>query len=192
MIDLNKLLDGDVDLDAEKIGIGLHTSDGKLSISPAALEDVIQKQKIAIGLQEELNQAETAAIDSLARYKFLMFGYWAGIWVHLNRIGRFKNNNPFRDLVMKARQMRDGAEFDAWDPWEGVVRSHKDFQQSTYTGGINELGVSLKDGTGEANFHGPDAWTQAAHFLGFNICPGESDWTGREIPGTSHAAGYPE
>lgn len=33
----------------------------------------------------ELDEAEAKAWDSLSRYKFQMFGYWAGIWVHLNR-----------------------------------------------------------------------------------------------------------
>jgi hypothetical protein len=37
-------------------------------------------------LINELKEAETKAIDSLSRYKFDIFGYWAGIWVHLNRI----------------------------------------------------------------------------------------------------------
>ena len=54
-------------------------------------------------LEEALNQAERKAWDSLARYKFQMFGYWAAIWVHLNRVGDFKRSNPFADLVMSAR-----------------------------------------------------------------------------------------
>lgn len=59
-----------------------------------------------ICLECELNSAERKAIDSLARYKFQMFGYWAAIWVHLNRIGGFKRENPFRGLVMAAREAR--------------------------------------------------------------------------------------
>jgi hypothetical protein len=58
-------------------------------------------------LEAHLNEAETKAWDSLARYKFQMFGYWAAIWVHLNRIGHFKRKNPFRGLVNAARNGRD-------------------------------------------------------------------------------------
>ena len=54
-------------------------------------------------LEEELNQAERKAWDSLARYKFMMFGYWAAMWIHLNRVGCFKRSNPFAALVMSAR-----------------------------------------------------------------------------------------
>lgn len=52
----------------------------------------------------ELEQAEQKAWDALARYKFQMFGYWAAIWVHLNRIGEFKRENPWRGLVKEARK----------------------------------------------------------------------------------------
>jgi hypothetical protein len=54
-------------------------------------------------LEQELNVAEQKAWDSLARYKFQMFGYWAAIWVHLNRIGNFKRKNPWSGLVAAAR-----------------------------------------------------------------------------------------
>ena len=56
-----------------------------------------------ICLSCEIDQAERKAWDSLARYKFQMFGYWAGIWVHLNRIGRENRPNPFRGVVQLAR-----------------------------------------------------------------------------------------
>jgi hypothetical protein len=54
---------------------------------------------------EEREQAKVKAIDSLARYKFAMFGYWAGIWVHLNRIIGDGEPNPFRELVHTARSI---------------------------------------------------------------------------------------
>ncbi|KKN62612.1 hypothetical protein LCGC14_0510230 [marine sediment metagenome] len=57
-------------------------------------------------LEYELNEAEKKAWKSLARYKFQMFGYWAAIWVHLNRIGHFKRPNPFRNLVILASDHR--------------------------------------------------------------------------------------
>ena len=56
-------------------------------------------------MDSEIDLAERKAIDSLARYKFAMFGYWAGIWVHLNRIEGKKRPNPFKQLVLTARRM---------------------------------------------------------------------------------------
>lgn len=58
-------------------------------------------------LDAEIQEAADKAIDSLARYKFAMFGYWAGIWVHLNRIDGGKRPSPFRDLVKAARAIRE-------------------------------------------------------------------------------------
>jgi hypothetical protein len=55
-------------------------------------------------LAAELAEAEAKAWDALGRYKFQMFGYWAAIWVHLNRIGDFKLPNPWRGLVKLARE----------------------------------------------------------------------------------------
>jgi len=52
----------------------------------------------------ELAEAERKAWDSLARYKFMMFGYWAAVWVHLNRLQPHPKPNPFRALVAEARQ----------------------------------------------------------------------------------------
>lgn len=57
-------------------------------------------------LLEALDEAEEKAWDSLARYKFQMFGYWAAIWVHLNRIGNFNRPNPWKSLVHAARQSK--------------------------------------------------------------------------------------
>lgn len=54
-------------------------------------------------LKHELDEAQQKAWDSLSRYKFQMFGYWAAIWVHLNRIGDFKRPNPWARLVKQAR-----------------------------------------------------------------------------------------
>jgi len=54
-------------------------------------------------LLAELDEAERKAWQSLARYKFVMFGYWAGVWVHLNRVGKCRRSNPWRGLVHAAR-----------------------------------------------------------------------------------------
>lgn len=57
----------------------------------------------AVSLEVGLSEAEHKAWDALGRYKFVMFGYWAAIWVHLNHIGKFKRPNPWRSLVALAR-----------------------------------------------------------------------------------------
>jgi len=59
--------------------------------------------RIEAELAKELDVAEAKAWDALARYKFQMFGYWAAIWVHLNRIGNFRRPNPWKALVLGAR-----------------------------------------------------------------------------------------
>lgn len=61
---------------------------------------------IQCGLLEPLAEAERKAWDSLSRYKFQMFGYWAAIWVHLNHVGRFARPNPFKELVRGAKEHR--------------------------------------------------------------------------------------
>lgn len=60
-------------------------------------------------LAKEIEEAERKALDSLARYKFQMFGYWAGIWVHLNRIEGKRRPSPFAELVKKARELQSVA-----------------------------------------------------------------------------------
>ena len=59
---------------------------------------------------QEMEEAREKAIDSLARYKFQMFGYWSAIWVHLNRISGQRQPSPFKELVMQARDMRSREE----------------------------------------------------------------------------------
>ena len=55
-------------------------------------------------LLQELDEAEAKAWDALGRYKFQMFGYWAAIWVHLNRVSEVHHPNPWRCLVQSARE----------------------------------------------------------------------------------------
>lgn len=54
-------------------------------------------------LLHELDDAEAKAWDALARYKFWMFGYYAGRWVYLNRVAQTKRSNPWKPLVDIAR-----------------------------------------------------------------------------------------
>ena len=55
------------------------------------------------GVFKEMLVARRKALDSLARYKFMQFGYWAAWWVHLNRIDGGNTPNPFQKLVKAAR-----------------------------------------------------------------------------------------
>ncbi len=55
-------------------------------------------------MELELIEAEEKAWSALARYKFMMFGYWAAIWIHLNRISGKRRQNPFANLVQMARR----------------------------------------------------------------------------------------
>ncbi len=57
-------------------------------------------------LFHELEVAEWKAFDSLSRYKFMQFGYWAAIWVHLNHISGRAQRSPFKSLVDEARECR--------------------------------------------------------------------------------------
>jgi len=57
-------------------------------------------------LAEQKQEAYEHAIDSLARYKFMMFGYYSAIWVYLNQIDVRKEPNPFKSLVQAARNIQ--------------------------------------------------------------------------------------
>ena len=70
-----------------------------------------------IDLEEKLNEAEHKAHDSLSRYKFMMFGYWAAVWVHLNEIGGFRKPNPFREYIALARQLKAAHESEDFAAW---------------------------------------------------------------------------
>ena len=56
------------------------------------------------GMDEALAEAERKAWDSLSRYKFVMFGYWCGVWIHLNRVSGQRRPNPWRRLVKFAQE----------------------------------------------------------------------------------------
>lgn len=61
-------------------------------------------------LEQARDDAERKAWDSMCRYKFWMFGYWAAQWVHLNRLVALSypvlgKPNPWRQLVKAAREI---------------------------------------------------------------------------------------
>jgi len=58
-------------------------------------------------LERAKREARRKAFDSLARYKFMMFGYHAALWVSLNTLDDTKESNPFTTLVNQARYLRE-------------------------------------------------------------------------------------
>jgi len=54
-------------------------------------------------VQAKLEEAERKAWVSLAGYKFVMFGYWAGQWVLCKSLLPFPVASPFASLVRFAR-----------------------------------------------------------------------------------------
>lgn len=60
-----------------------------------------------MNFQLEKDQAKMKAFQSLAKYKFMMFGYYAALWVTLNRLDTHREPNPFSSLVNLARGMRN-------------------------------------------------------------------------------------
>ena len=54
----------------------------------------------------EMEEAERKAWEALGQYKFQVFGYWSGIWIHLNRISGLKKPNPWKGLVQFARERK--------------------------------------------------------------------------------------
>ena len=56
-------------------------------------------------IKTKMEEAAGKAIDSLARYKFLMFGYWAAQWVNMNKLLDQPQPNPFRFFVQEAKKV---------------------------------------------------------------------------------------
>lgn len=61
---------------------------------------------MSIRFTSKLKEAEYKAIDALSRYKFMMFGYWAAIWVHHAKDINPRPSNPFLGAVKWAKQER--------------------------------------------------------------------------------------
>ena len=59
---------------------------------------------VEVDLESKLNEAEVRAWQSLAQYKFIMFGYWAAIHSHFNKLGGMSRPNPFAQLVAIAKE----------------------------------------------------------------------------------------
>ena len=57
-------------------------------------------------VESQLQEAEFKALDSLSRYKFMQFGYWAAIWVHLKHMSDRTHSSPFTLLVRLAKELK--------------------------------------------------------------------------------------
>lgn len=75
-------------------------SSGTTGRSTSSLAELVE----ATPIERERELARRRAIESLSRYKFQMFGYWAAIWVHLNRLCPDRQPNPFAHIVKAARE----------------------------------------------------------------------------------------
>lgn len=93
--------DSDVSYNCPQCG-----SDLVVPVPPCRTVTEFERQ-VDNALAQELQDAEDKAWDSLRRYKFQMFGYWAAIWVHLNRVqsrvlGTKPHPNPWQNLAKMA------------------------------------------------------------------------------------------
>lgn len=57
-------------------------------------------------IDEARLEAYKKAIDGLSRHKFMMFGYYAALWLELNKLCVVKLPSPFIKLCTLARRMR--------------------------------------------------------------------------------------
>jgi hypothetical protein len=78
-------------------------------LTVAGAYELERLKNIEAGLRADLDEAETKAWDSLARYKFFMFGYHAADVVKLRRRLGGATPNPFKALVDFAREQRRGS-----------------------------------------------------------------------------------
>lgn len=62
---------------------------------------------IEIKISNQMADVYLKSLDSLSRYKFLMFGYYAAQWVMLNKLLQKPRPNPFKPLVDLAKKVPD-------------------------------------------------------------------------------------
>lgn len=58
-------------------------------------------------LDAQLAHYEEKAWEALADWRFLAFGMWVAVWIHMNKRREPPLHNPFAGLVMLARQGRE-------------------------------------------------------------------------------------
>lgn len=69
---------------------------------------MIEELQVTSNVLTARDESYKKAVDSLALYKFEMFGYWASAWVKYNQLlpPKMKAANPFKELIHHAREMR--------------------------------------------------------------------------------------
>jgi hypothetical protein len=81
-------------------------------------------------LLREMAEAERKAWRALGQYKFMMFGYWAAIWVHLNQLGQFNKPNPFLPAVQLGSEMDDQIKHETIGMLNAVLKGGDGHEQS--------------------------------------------------------------
>lgn len=66
-------------------------------------DDDLTSRDLQDRMRTEILEAEAKAWDSLSRYKFWMFGYYASRVVFLSQLQGGRRRNPFKALVELAR-----------------------------------------------------------------------------------------
>lgn len=79
-------------------------------------------------IRAAMDRARLAALEALSRYKFLMFGYHAAVWVNLNRLLDEPEPNPFRELVKLAREENHHALLRGLPARQGETRDNHEYQ----------------------------------------------------------------
>ncbi|MCK5316909.1 MAG: hypothetical protein KAJ55_03295 [Anaerolineales bacterium] len=69
-----------------------------------AYSDGVNDVRMDSEIEKKKEEAKQKAITNLGRYKFMNFGYWAAVWIHLNQLSGKKDPSPFKDFVDLARQ----------------------------------------------------------------------------------------
>ncbi|WP_143162286.1 hypothetical protein [Sporobacter termitidis] len=68
----------------------------------AILEVSERTERIDFDYNDELKTAEDNAWYALSHNNFQQFGYWAEIWMQINRISKKKKANPFYEILAVA------------------------------------------------------------------------------------------
>ena len=100
---VKKLIDAGVILTPGN-GFGKH---GEGFVRFALTQPVDKIEEALERINNTLNEAEARAFESLAKYKFQMFGYWASAHQHLARTVSRNHNTPFAELIDMAKTKGD-------------------------------------------------------------------------------------
>ena len=57
--------------------------------------------------EEYRDEAKKKAYDFLSGGRFYMFGYWASVWMQMNKLSRIRKVNPFLGLIDLAKKIKE-------------------------------------------------------------------------------------